>query len=193
MIGVHGFSRNRWMATCELLEQLYPSCYTETRLPRSNAVTPLRGYFSVDERMCAMTPEQRQKLIHAACDIRRNAHAPYSKFHVGAALLTGSGKIFSGCNVENASYGLTICAERSAVVSAVAAGEGKAGAANDWVAMAVATPGGHSPCGACRQVLVEFAPELPILLVDSDQPDAPQGVKETDLRTLLPGRFVFSK
>ena len=132
-------------------------------------------------------------MILAACEIRKNAHAPYSKFQVGAALLTGSGKIFSACNVENASYGLTICAERSAIVGAVAAGEGKTGAANDWVAMAVATPGGHSPCGACRQVLVEFAPELPILLVDSDRPDAADGVKETDMKTLLPGRFVFEK
>jgi cytidine deaminase len=84
--------------------------------------------------------------------------------------------------VENASYGLTICAERSAVTSAIAAGE------KDWLAMAVATPGGHSPCGACRQVIVEFAPNLPILLVDSDHPDK---VVETDMTTLLPGRFVF--
>jgi cytidine deaminase len=79
------------------------------------------------------------------------------------------------------------------VFAAVAAGEGKAGEANDWVAMAVATPGGHSPCGACRQVLVEFAPALPILLVDSDRPDSPEGVRETDMAALLPGRFIFSK
>ncbi|HZZ29481.1 MAG TPA: cytidine deaminase [Pirellulales bacterium] len=139
-----------------------------------------------------LTPDQRQKLILAACEVRQQAHAPYSKFHVGAALVTASGKIFTGCNVENASYGLTICAERSAIVSAVAAGEGKTGPDNNWIAMAVATPGGHSPCGACRQVLVEFAPELPILLVDSDRPNAPQGVQETNMQTLLPGRFVFS-
>ena len=140
-----------------------------------------------------MTAEQRQRLAQAACEIRKHAHAPYSKFRVGAALLTASGKIFAGCNVENASYGLTICAERAAVFAAVTAGEGKAGEANDWVAMAVATPGGHSPCGACRQVLVEFAPNLPILLVDSDRPDSPEGVRETDMATLLPGRFIFSK
>jgi cytidine deaminase len=131
-----------------------------------------------------MTDAQRTALIAAACEIRRQAHAPYSKFHVGAALLTASGKIITGCNVENASYGLTICAERSAVCSAVAAGE------KQWLAMAVATPGGHSPCGACRQVLVEFAPNLPILLVDSDHPEK---VHETDMQTLLPGRFVFSR
>jgi len=129
-----------------------------------------------------MTPDQRHSLITAACEIRRHAHAPYSKFHVGAAILTASGKFITGCNVENASYGLTICAERSAVTSAIAAGE------KDWLAMAVATPGGHSPCGACRQVIVEFAPNLPILLVDSDHPDK---VVETDMTTLLPGRFVF--
>lgn len=140
-----------------------------------------------------MSPQQREKLVQAACDIRKHAHAPYSKFHVGAALLTESGKIFVGCNVENASYGLTICAERAAVFAAVAAGEGKSGEANDWVAMAVATPGGHSPCGACRQVLVEFAPALPVLLVDSDRPDAAEGVRETDMAVLLPGRFVFEK
>ncbi len=133
-----------------------------------------------------MTPDQRQTLITAACDIRKQAHAPYSKFHVGAALLTASGKIFTGCNVENASYGLTNCAERTAIFTAVAAGE-KSG----WVAMAVATPGGHSPCGACRQVLVEFAPDLPVLLVDSDRPTSPEGVRETDMKTLLPGRFIF--
>ncbi len=134
-----------------------------------------------------MLESQRKALIAAACEIRKNAHAPYSKFHVGAALLTASGKVFTGCNVENASYGLTICAERSAVCSAIAAGE------HNWLAMAVATPGGHSPCGACRQVLVEFASELPILLVDSDRPEAPDAVLETDMRTLLPGRFIFSK
>jgi cytidine deaminase len=134
-----------------------------------------------------MTNQQRQALIAAACEIRKQAHAPYSKFHVGAALLTASGKIVTGCNVENASYGLTICAERSAVCSAIAAGE------RQFVAMAVATPGGHSPCGACRQVLVEFAPDLPILLVDSDKPGAADGVVETDMKTLLPGRFIFSK
>jgi cytidine deaminase len=134
-----------------------------------------------------MTNQQRQALIAAACEIRKQAHAPYSEFHVGAALLTASGKIITGCNVENASYGLTICAERSAICSAIACGE------RQFIAMAVATPGGHSPCGACRQVLVEFAPDLPILLVDSDKPGAADGVVETDMKTLLPGRFIFSK
>src|SRR4029078_10394135 len=140
-----------------------------------------------------MTPQKTKQIVQGACEIRKQAHAPYSKFQVGAALLTASGKIFAGCNVENASYGLTICAERAAVFAAVAAGEGKAGEANHWVAMAVATPGGHSPCGACRQVIVEFSPALPILLVDSDRRDSPEGVCETDMAALLPGRFIFSK
>jgi cytidine deaminase len=131
-----------------------------------------------------MTTNQREALVAAALEARAHAHAPYSNFHVGAALLTASGKIITGCNVENASYGLTICAERGAICSAVAAGE------KEFVAKAIATPGGHTPCGACRQVIVEFAPDLPILLVDSDNPAK---VQETDMRTLLPGRFEFPK
>lgn len=130
-----------------------------------------------------MTTDQRQALIDAALAARAHAHAPYSNFQVGAALLTTSGNIITGCNVENASYGLTICAERVAVGSAVAAGE------KQFVAMAIATPGGHTPCGACRQVIAEFAPELPILLVDADHPAQ---VQETDLRTLLPSQFQFN-
>jgi cytidine deaminase len=131
-----------------------------------------------------MTTDQRQALIAAALEARKQAHAPYSNFHVGAALLTASGKIITGCNVENASYGLTICAERAAICSAVAGGE------KQFTAMAIATPGGHTPCGACRQVIVEFAPELPILLIDANNPVK---VHETDMKTLLPGRFEFSK
>jgi cytidine deaminase len=93
---------------------------------------------------------------------RRNAYAPYSGFRVGAALLTADGRVFLGCNVENASLGLSICAERAAVLKAVSEG------ARDFVAIAV-TPGGGrsaSPCGACRQVLHEFAPDLKVLWRD---------------------------
>jgi cytidine deaminase len=129
-----------------------------------------------------ITAEQRQALIATACDIRKHSHAPYSKFHVGAALLTATGEIIAGCNVENASYGLTICAERAAIFTAIAAGK------RQWLAMAIATPGGFTPCGACRQVIAEFAPDLPILLVDGDNPGS---VQETDMQTLLPGKFTL--
>jgi len=110
-------------------------------------------------RRPAFSPEH---LLAEADEARRRAHAPYSRFHVGAALLTASGRVFRGCNVENASYGLSICAERNAVWKAVSEGE------RDFVAVAVtAGPGSiASPCGACRQVLHEFAPDLRVLWRD---------------------------
>src|SRR5262245_31791254 len=101
-----------------------------------------------------------QELVQAAIDVRQKAYAKYSNFLVGAAILAADERIFAGCNVENASYGLTICAERAAVFSAVAAGQQK------FQALAIVTAGGATPCGACRQVLAEFAPELLILLID---------------------------
>ena len=122
----------------------------------------------------------QKRLAASALAVRRNAHAQYSKFQVGAAALTASGEIFAGCNVENASYGLTICAERAAVCAAVAAGH------KQIVAVAVATAGGHSPCGACRQVLSEFGPAMDILLVDADDPSQ---VRATTLGKLLPEQF----
>src|SRR5881296_2781589 len=102
-----------------------------------------------------------RKLIAAAKTAQRRAHAPYSKFRVGAALLTKSGKVYTGCNVENASYGLTICAERVALAKAVSEGHRK------FKAIAVVAPsGGLSPCGACRQVLAEFG-EMVVVCADS--------------------------
>ena len=127
-----------------------------------------------------MTDDQRQLLIRNAVEARKQAHAPYSKFLVGAALLTESGEIVCGCNVENASFSLTICAERVAFGTAVAAGHRR------FHALVIATAGGHPPCGACRQFAAEFCDDLPILLIDTDQLDC---VKETNLRELLPGRF----
>jgi cytidine deaminase len=122
-----------------------------------------------------------QALIEAALRVRERAYAKYSQFAVGAALLAADGRTFIGCNVENASYGLTICAERAAVFAAVAAG------ATTFSLLAIASSGAAMPCGACRQVLVEFAPALPILLVDADQP---QRIVEANLRDLLPCAFV---
>jgi cytidine deaminase len=124
----------------------------------------------------------QSRLIESALAARANAHAPYSNFHVGAAVLTASGEIFPGTNVENASYGLTICAERAAVCAAVAAGH------KQLAAVAVATPGGHSPCGACRQVLSEFGPAMEVLMVDADNP---LNVKATNLADLLPMQFAL--
>jgi cytidine deaminase len=121
-----------------------------------------------------------QQLLAAASSARRQAYAPYSRFQVGAAVQTDDGQIVSGCNVENASFGLTVCAERSAVLAAVAAGHRK------FVAIAVASQGGVSPCGACRQVLAEFADDLVVLLVDVDRPDQ---MRELTLSALLPERF----
>ena len=104
----------------------------------------------------AATPVSPARLMQEAERALRTAHAPYSRFPVGAALLTAGGRIIVGCNVENASFGLSICAERNAVFRAVAEGE------REFVAIAVTARRGHgaSPCGACRQVLHEFAPRL---------------------------------
>lgn len=120
------------------------------------------------------------ELIRAALEVQQRAYAPYSDFHVGAAIRTASGKIFTGANVENASFGLTICAERVAAATAVAAGE------REFTAVAVTSRGGVSPCGACRQFLAEFAPDVPIVMVDPAQPDV---VHRATLAELLPGRF----
>jgi cytidine deaminase len=130
-----------------------------------------------------MDSNTRMALLRATVGVQQRAYARYSQFQVGAALLGVSGDIFTGCNVENASYGLTICAERAAVFSAVAAGQQR------FLMLAIAARGGATPCGACRQVLVEFAPDLPIMLINSDDPMHPT---EANLRDLLPGAFTFS-
>lgn len=105
------------------------------------------------------------KLLQAqAIRARENAYAPYSRFSVGAALLGGDGRVFTGCNVENASYGLCICAERNAVFSAVAAGTQK------FRAIAIVSSAAQpvTPCGACRQVLAEFAPSFDVRCYGND-------------------------
>jgi cytidine deaminase len=103
------------------------------------------------------------ELVRVAVEARRNAYAPYSGFAVGAALLAEDGRIFTGCNVENASYGLTVCAERVALFKAVSEG------ARRFLALAVACgEGACAPCGACRQVLYEFAPDLLVIMADGE-------------------------
>ncbi|MBS4024648.1 MAG: cytidine deaminase [Clostridia bacterium] len=108
--------------------------------------------------------EEYLKLLAQALAAREKAYAPYSKFRVGAALLTESGDIFTGCNVENASYGLANCAERTAVYKAVSEGHTK------FQAIAVVTDLKQyvSPCGACRQVLVEFGPDIQVVMGDGE-------------------------
>lgn len=123
----------------------------------------------------------RKKLEQAASKVMKNAHAPYSNFHVGAAILLTNGKIFAGCNVENASYGMTNCAERTAIFSAVA----ELGPKIEIVAVAVANDHGVacSPCGACRQVIYEFGPDATIFFQGASGP------KQAHITHLLPEGF----
>lgn len=107
-----------------------------------------------------LTSEQTNRLIRAATEGRDQAYAPHSHFYVGAAIMAGDGEIFVGCNVENASYSLTLCAERVAASVAVAAGH------RSWKAIAIASLGGVMPCGACRQFLAEFNTDLTVIVVD---------------------------
>ncbi len=100
----------------------------------------------------------REQLVQAAIAASGNAWAPYSQFHVGAALLTADGTVYDGCNVESAAYSAAICAERTALVKAVSEG------ARDFHAIAVVTRSGGSPCGVCRQLLYEFSPDLRVLV-----------------------------
>jgi cytidine deaminase len=119
------------------------------------------GWKKIDATASAddLSGMNRESLVHAAIEARRNAHAPYSNFPVGAAIECSDGTVFTGCNVENLSFGLTMCAERVAVGAAVAAGH------RDFrcVAVVAETNVPISPCGACRQVLAEFHPSLPII------------------------------
>jgi cytidine deaminase len=132
-----------------------------------------------------LSPQERESLLAAARQALKRAHAPYSNFHVGAAVLTVQGEIFSGCNVENASYGLTNCAERSAIFTAVQ------GTKSDKLKIrAVAVVNGNdvpcSPCGACRQVIAEFGRDAVIIF---------QGQKdfvEMSIQDLLPESFRLS-
>jgi cytidine deaminase len=133
-----------------------------------------------------MTDFDREALLHAAMEARQFSYAPFSKFYVGAALLSTDGKIYTGCNIENSAYGPTICAERTAFVKAVSEGQ------RDFVAIALC--GGHqgqiekicTPCGVCRQVMAEFCkPDFKVYMVK------PGGYEERTLAQLLPDSFVL--
>jgi len=126
-----------------------------------------------------LSNELRQKLIGLAQQAREKAYAPYSGYQVGAALLTVSGKFFTGCNVESAAYPTSMCAERVAVFKAVSEGE------REFVAIAVVTSNGGTPCGACRQVLAEFGGETQVVVADVEGHIR----QEARLADLLPGAF----
>src|SRR5208282_3619343 len=125
----------------------------------------------------------KSKLVRAASKARKGAVAPYSKFKVGAALLTKSGEITGGANVESASYGLTCCAERVALFKALTGGK------VDFIAVAVVArcDGGPMPCGACRQLLREYAPDAKVFVADSADL---KNIREFTVRALLPSAFV---
>lgn len=130
-----------------------------------------------------LTDADKQRLVETARDVRGRAYAPYSQYLVGAALLTEDGKVFGGCNVENASYGLCMCAERVAMFSAVAAAAGKI------TALAVVTEDGGSPCGACRQVMGEMNPQMTVIIASAAGSAAEARVATA--AELLPGMFVL--
>lgn len=127
-----------------------------------------------------LTPEQQTMLIDTALNVRSWAYAPYSHYAVGAALLTASGKIYEGVNVENAAYPTTMCAERMAIFKAVSEGE------REFIGIAVATENGGTSCGSCRQVMAEFGRHTQVIFVDG------QGriTLATTVENLLPSAFT---
>ena len=127
-----------------------------------------------------LTDEERRALIDLANEARRRAYAPYSNYPVGAALRTKTGKLFTGVNVENAAYPTTMCAERTAVFTAVTAGE------REFDVIAVVTENGGTPCGSCRQVLAEFGLDTVVLIADGNG----KLLQETTVNELLPGAFT---
>jgi len=130
-----------------------------------------------------LTEAEGRALIDLALEARRRAYAPYSNYSVGAALRTKSGKLYTGVNVENAAYGATICAERTAVVKAVSEGE------REFEAIAVVTANGGTPCGECRQVLSEFGLDTVVLVAN----ESGKLVGEMTVADLLPGAFTPEK
>ena len=136
------------------------------------------------ERERQLLPGMPNDVLFAAIEAHNRAYAPYSQYAVGAAVMTGSGEVIAGCNVENASYGLTICAERVAVARAVSDGH------REFKLLVVATADAAPPCGACLQFLCEFCEDLDIRLVSRG---VPPKLVETRLSALLPHRFRSAK
>lgn len=132
----------------------------------------------------SFTPD---RLIKAAAAASRNAYCPYSRFRVGAAVLTDDNRVFTGCNVENASYGLTVCAERNAVAAAIASGAKRISA----VAVVAGSSEPVMPCGACRQVLAEFATRD--AMIYSATPGRQRAFVAVPLRELLPASFELRR
>jgi homotetrameric cytidine deaminase len=130
-----------------------------------------------------MANTSKQQLIAAALKARSNSVAPYSKFQVGAALLTAAGEVVTGANVESASYGLTCCAERVALFAALTKGKRNFTA----IAIVARAKDGPMPCGACRQLLAEYAPGAEVWVADSQ---APAKIRSFTVRELLPGAFL---
>jgi cytidine deaminase len=130
--------------------------------------------------MIKITPEEAKFLVDLAIEARRRAYAPYSKYQVGAALRTRSGRIFTGANVENAAFPTTMCAERVAIYTAVAQGE------REFDAIAVVTSNGGSPCGSCRQVMAEFGLDTVVLIANAEG----RVLDQTTVNALLPGAFT---
>ena len=129
--------------------------------------------------MNKLEQEQKIDLVRIASQVRKWAYTPYSNYQVGAAVLTDSGRIYDGVNIENAAYPVTICAERTAIFKAVSNGERK------FQAIAVVTKDGGTPCGSCRQVMAEFSPEMLVIMAD----DKGKITAEKKLSDLLPGAF----
>lgn len=128
----------------------------------------------------SLTKQEKQSLIDLANTARQRAYVPYSNYPVGAALRTGTGRIFTGVNVENAAYPHTMCAERVAIFKAVSEGE------KDFEVISVVTNNGGSPCGGCRQVMAEFGLGTIVLMADGSG----KLVKETTVKELLPEAFT---
>ena len=135
---------------------------------------------TIGELGTVLENEEIQELVKRAQEVYLQAYVPYSHYPVGSAVLFSSGKIYCGCNVENASYGLTVCAERNAIFQAVAQGERDL----KGIAIAVPTDAFPSPCGACRQVIREFAVDCPVILINGSGQ-----TRMTSLKTLLPESF----